>query len=68
MTLVYDFVDDLGLYFDNDLITLFVKFALKYEAAVCIDRYSYDLNLTLMHVSHGESLLPIRIALRVGHA
>jgi hypothetical protein len=31
---VYDFVDDLGAIFDNDLITLFVEFALKYKAAI----------------------------------
>jgi hypothetical protein len=27
-------VDDLGAIFDNDLITLFVKFALKYKATI----------------------------------
>ena len=68
VTLVYDFVDDLGLYFDNDLITLFVEFALKYEAAICIDRYGYNLNLTLMHVCHGKALLPISIASCICHA
>jgi hypothetical protein len=34
VTPVYDFVDDLEPIFDNDLVTLFVKFALKYEAAI----------------------------------
>jgi hypothetical protein len=34
VTLVYDFVDDLEPIFDNDLVTLFVKFALKYKAAI----------------------------------
>ncbi len=34
MTPVYDFVDDLAAIFDNDLITLFVEFALKYKAAI----------------------------------
>ena len=34
VTPVYDFVDDLEPIFDNDLITLFVEFALKYEAAI----------------------------------
>jgi hypothetical protein len=65
---VYDFVDDFGLNFDNDLITLFVKFALKYEAAICIDRDGYNLNLTLMHVCHGKALLPVSIAPCICHA
>jgi len=34
VTLVYDFVDDLEPIFDNDLVTLFVEFALKYKAAI----------------------------------
>jgi hypothetical protein len=65
---VYDFVDDLGLNFDNDLITLFVEFALEYEAAICIDRYSYYLNFTLMHVCHSKALLPVSITPCISHA
>jgi len=34
VTPVYDFVDDLEPIFDNDLVTLFVKFALKYKTAI----------------------------------
>ena len=68
VTLVYDFVDDLEAIFNNDLITLFVEFALKYEAAICIDRYGYYLDFTLMHICYCDPLLPICIALRVGHA
>ncbi len=68
MTLVYDFVDDLEGIFDNDLITLFVEFALKYEAAICIDRDGYYLDFTLMHISHGKALLPVSIAPCIRHA
>ncbi len=68
MTSVYDFVDDLGVIFDNDLITLFVEFALEYEAAIGINRYSYYLDFTLMHISYGESLLPVGIAPGIGHS
>jgi hypothetical protein len=65
---VYDLVDDLGVIFDNDLITLFVKFALEYEAAIGVNRNSYYLNLTLMHIGHGKALLPVSIAPSVRHA
>jgi hypothetical protein len=65
---VYDFVDDLRLNFDNDLITLFVEFALKYEAAICINRDGYYLDFTLMHVCHSEALLPVSIAPCIRHA
>ncbi len=68
VTLVYDFVDDLEAIFDNDLITLFVEFALEYEAAICIDRDGYNLNLTLMHVGHSKALLPVSIAPCIRHA
>jgi hypothetical protein len=68
VTLVYDFVDDLRPIFDNDLITLFVEFALKYKAAICIYRYGYYLDFTLMHVGHGKALLPISIAPCIRHA
>ena len=68
VTPVYDFVDDLGLYFDNDLITLFVEFAFEYETAVCINRYGYYLDFTLMHVCHSEALLPVSVAPCICHA
>jgi hypothetical protein len=65
---VYDFVDDLGVIFDNDLITLFVEFALEYEAAIGVNRYGYYLDFTLMHVGHGKALLPVSIAPCIRHA
>jgi hypothetical protein len=65
---VYDFVDDLGVIFDNDLITLFVEFALKYKTAIGVNRHSYYLDFTLMHVGYGKALLPVSIAPSVRHA
>jgi hypothetical protein len=34
VTPVYDFVNDLEAIFYNDLVTLFVEFALKYKATI----------------------------------
>ena len=68
VTLVYDFVDDLEPIFDNDLVTLFVEFALKYKAAIWIYRDGYYLDFTLVHIGYGKALLPVSVAPCVCHA